>query len=230
MRSRPTSSRGSARSGSAGRAAGPRRSQPRTIASPASKPPSKAATTATRFRFFAGKGGVGKTTCAAAFAVREAARARVLVASLDPAHSLADALCRPLGPAPTRIPLANGRLFAVEIDAPLALNRWVAERRGTLEQLAVEGTWLDRDDVRRLLSLSLPGIDEIAALLEIERLSADSRFDLVVVDTAPTGHTLRLLDLPSTLGDIAVLFERMREKTRVMQAALEARRGGRPRS
>jgi arsenite-transporting ATPase len=180
----------------------------------------KAATSATRFHFVGGKGGVGKTTCAAAFAVRAAAQSRVLVASLDPAHSLADALGSPLGPVPKRIPLPNGRLSAVEIDAGLALEGWLADRRATLEQLAVEGTWLDRDDVRRLLELSLPGIDEIAALLEIARLAADSRFDLVVVDTAPTGHTLRLLGLPSTLGDIAAVFEQMREKSRVMQAAL----------
>ena len=163
---------------------------------------------------------MGKTTCAAALAILEARRARVLIASLDPAHSLADALRRPLGPVPKRIPLPNGRLSAVEIDASRALDRWLAERRAALERLAVEGTWLDRDDVRRLLALSLPGIDEIAALLEIARLAADSRFDLVVVDTAPTGHTLRLLGLPSTLGDIAAVFEQMRDKSRVMQAAL----------
>ena len=144
----------------------------------------------------------------------------MLVASLDPAHSLGDALRIPLGPTPTRVPGSTRRLFAVEIDAGLALDRWLDERRGTLERLAVEGTWLDRDDVRRLLALSLPGIDEIAALLEIARLAADTRFDVVVVDTAPTGHTLRLLELPSTLGDIAALFDHMREKTRVMQAAL----------
>ena len=163
---------------------------------------------------------MGKTTCAAALAIHEAERARVLVASLDPAHSLADALRRPLGPDPKRLPLPKRRLSAVEIDAGLALDRWLVERRGTLEQLAVDGSWLDRDDVRRLLELSLPGIDEIAALLEIARLAADSRFDLVVVDTAPTGHTLRLLGLPSTLGGIAALFEQMRDKSRVMQAAL----------
>lgn len=163
---------------------------------------------------------MGKTTCAAALAIHEATRARVLVASLDPAHSLADVLRRPLGPAPTRIPLPKGRLSAVEIDAHLALDRWLTERRTTLERLAVEGTWLDRDDVRRLLALSLPGIDEIAALLEIARLADDNRFDLVVIDTAPTGHTLRLLGLPSTLGDIAAVFEQMREKSRLMQAAL----------
>lgn len=185
----------------------------------------KAATTrtATSFHLVGGKGGVGKTTCAAAIAIDEAARRRVLVASIDPAPSLADAFRTPLGPRPTRIPRVKGQLSAVEIDAPRALDRWIAGRRETLERLAVEGTWLDHEDVSRLLKLSLPGIDELAALLEISRLAAARTVDLVVVDTAPTGHTLRMLALPATLGDIAAVFDHMREKTRVMEAALTGR-------
>lgn len=185
----------------------------------------KAATTrtATSFHLVGGKGGVGKTTCAAAIALDEAARRRVLVASIDPAPSLADALRTPLGPRPTRVPRVKGQLSAVEIDAPRALDRWLAGRRETLERLAVEGTWLDHEDVSRLLTLSLPGIDELAALLEISRLAAERTVDLVVVDTAPTGHTLRLLALPATLGDIAAVFDHMREKTRVMESALTGR-------
>lgn len=89
-----------------------------------------------------------------------------------------------------------------------------------LESIAVAGTWLDRDDVARLLRLSLPGIDELAALLEISRLAGSRRFDLIVVDTAPTGHTLRMLAMPQTLFGVAVAFDRMREKHRVMEEAL----------
>ena len=89
-----------------------------------------------------------------------------------------------------------------------------------MESIAVEGTWLDRDDIARLLQLSLPGIDELAALLEISRLAGSKRFDLIIVDTAPTGHTLRMLAMPQTLVDIAVVFDRMREKHRVMEEAL----------
>lgn len=145
---------------------------------------------------------------------------RVLVASTDPAPSLGDAFKRPLGRTPRRVPLPKGRLSAVEINAASALKRWLDERRATLESIAVEGTWLDRDDIARLLSLSLPGIDELAALLEISRLAHSRRFDLIIVDTAPTGHTLRMLAMPQTLVDVAVVFDRMREKHRVMEAAL----------
>ena len=141
----------------------------------------------------------------------------MLVASTDPAPSLGDALRVPLGGSPRR---AAPHLDAVEIDAPRTLRRWITDRRQSLEEIALQGTWLDREDVTRLLSLSLPGIDEVAALLEISRLARGGRYDLIVVDTAPTGHTLRMLAMPETLFGIARVFDRMRQKHRVMVEAL----------
>ncbi len=90
----------------------------------------------------------------------------------------------------------------------------------SLEQIALRGTWLDQEDVGRLLELSLPGIDELAALLEIARARRSRRFDLIVVDTAPTGHTLRMLTMPEMLGGLARVFDLMQQKHRVMVAAL----------
>ena len=142
------------------------------------------------------------------------------MASTDPAPSLGDAFELTLSARPRRVPLPKGRLSAVEINAASSLKRWLDERRATLESIAVEGTWLDREDIARLLQLSLPGIDELAALLEISRLAGSRRYDLIVVDTAPTGHTLRMLAMPQTLMDVAVVFDRMREKHRVMEEAL----------
>lgn len=174
-----------------------------------------------RFHFVGGKGGVGKTTCSAAFAVLEArAGSRVLVASTDPAPSLADAFDLRLSSSPRSIPLRTGSLHAVEIDATLALRRWIDERRSSLETIALQGTWLDKEDVTNLLGLSLPGIDEVAALLELSRLAGSGRFDVVIVDTAPTGHTLRMLSMPDTLFGIARVFDRMWDKHRVMVEAL----------
>ena len=176
------------------------------------------------FHFVGGKGGVGKTTCAAALALGYArAGARTLVISTDPAPSLGDAFTRPLGAAPRSLPATGGRLHAVEIDAPGALKRWLSSRRPTLEQIALRGTWLDEEDVSRLLRLSLPGIDELAALLEIARVSATRRYDRIVVDTAPTGHTLRMLGTPAVLRAIAAVFDHMQAKHRLM---VEALRGG----
>jgi arsenite-transporting ATPase len=153
-----------------------------------------------------------------------AARAgrRTLIVSTDPAPSLGDALRQPLGASPRRVK-GLSRLDAVEVDAPVALERWIAARRELLEEIALRGTWLDRDDVARLLRLSLPGIDEIAALLELADFSAAGRYDCVIVDTAPTGHMLRMLGMPALLGGIARAFDRMQGKHRILVNAL---RGG----
>ena len=116
-----------------------------------------------------------------------------------------------------------GPLDALEIDAPRALERWLDPRRATFEAIALRGTWLDADDVGRLLRLSLPGIDEVAALMEIGRLGAAGRHDLVVVDTAPTGHTLRMLATPELLRTVAAVFDRMQGKHRAIVEALRGR-------
>jgi arsenite-transporting ATPase len=148
---------------------------------------------------------------------------RTLVISTDPAPSLGDVFKRALAGDPTTIPVRRGLLHAVEIDARTALDRWIAVRRERLERIALRGTWLDQDDVSRLLRLSLPGIDELAGLLEITRFAETGQYDLIVIDTAPTGHTLRMLAMPDTLRAVARVFDEMQSKHRVM---VEALRGG----
>lgn len=151
---------------------------------------------------------------------------RVLVLSTDPASSLRDAfqLSRPRVPGrPQRVATTRGLLHVHDIDATRALDGWLSARRDALERIALRGTWLDEEDVSRLLRLSLPGIDEIAALFEIARIGGEGRYDLVVVDTAPTGHTLRMLAMPGTLLALARVFDHMQAKHRVM---VEALRGG----
>ena len=142
-----------------------------------------------------------------------------LIVSTDPAPSLGDALEQRLTrrPRPVRgVP----RLEAVEVDAPAALAEWLAGRRARLEAIALRGTWLDRDDVTRLLRLSLPGIDEIAGLLQIGGFAASGRYEHIIVDTAPTGHLLRMLGMPAILEAVAELFDRMQAKHRTMVEAL----------
>lgn len=140
--------------------------------------------------------------------------------STDPAPSLGDVFNRGLSRTPRRIPLSRGVLYGVEIDAAQALERWLGARRDAFERIALRGTWLDREDVSRLLRLSLPGVDELAALLEITRLAGAGRYDRIVVDTAPTGHTLRMLTMPESLRAIASVFDRMQAKHRLMVEAL----------
>jgi arsenite-transporting ATPase len=176
---------------------------------------------AVRLHFFAGKGGVGKTTCAAAAAVVAAeAGTRVAVISTDPAHSLGDAVGRALGPAPRRVPVRAGALDAVELDADRALARWLARWRPTLSTIAERGTYLDDEDLERLLRLSFPGVDELMALVELARLAEHGRYELVVVDTAPTGHALRLLAMPRTLQRIASVLNDLYAKHRFLADSL----------
>jgi len=161
--------------------------------------------------FFGGKGGVGKTTCASAFALAALQRdkaARVLAVSTDPAHSLRDAL----GAHPPR------RLRVVELDAPRTFARWIARNRSATADILEHGTWLDPGDIDALLELPIPGVDELVGLIEIDRLA--SGFDPVVIDTAPTGHTLRLLGAPATVRTIAEILDALQEEHRIIREQL----------
>jgi len=152
-----------------------------------------------RVVLYTGKGGVGKTTTAAATAACAAARGRrALVVSADPAHSLGDVFGERLGPSPRRVAAsaARGRplrLDACEIDARAEMERhWGAVRDwlvAIFRHQGIEGA------VAEELAL-LPGAEEVAALLAVEAHARSGAYDLVVVDCAPTGATLRLLALP----------------------------------
>ena len=152
----------------------------------------------TEFLLYGGKGGVGKTTCAAATALAAAESGReTLVVSTDPAHSLSDSLETDLGAEPTEL---RDRLWAAEIDPETQKD----EYREILEALAKDlrsvGIRMDDEDVADVFSAGMPpGSDELAALDRLARYADDDRFDLIVLDTAPTGHTLRLLDLPEVM-------------------------------
>jgi len=171
---------------------------------------------APRYRFFAGKGGAGKTTCAAAAGLALAQRgARTLVVSTDPAHSLADALEVKLSATPRQI---RGSLHAAEMNADRALQRWLRARERSFRLIASRGTYLDDEDIDSLFRLSLPGVDELVALIELERLGGG--FDEVVVDTAPAGHTLRLLQMPEKLAGLAKVLDDLQAKHRATAASL----------
>ena len=130
-------------------------------------------------------------------------------------------------PAPVR---GAKHLYAANIDAATAFDRWLAPRRELLAAIAVRGTYLDDEDVARLLKLSLPGIDEVIGLVEITRLSqglprrsgeaAKAGFETVIVDTAPTGHTLRLLAAPALLGRVAGVLDSLQSHHRAVVSAL----------
>ena len=147
-----------------------------------------------RVLLFTGKGGVGKTTASAATAAAAAARgSKVLVLSTDAAHSLADALGLPLTGAPTQV---DTGLYAMQVDTQAAFEQTWREVQGYLLGL-LERAGVDALQAEELTVL--PGAEEVLALLEVTRQVTTGPWDLVVVDCAPTGETLRLLALPEAL-------------------------------
>jgi arsenite-transporting ATPase len=159
--------------------------------------------------FFGGKGGVGKTTCAAAIALA-ASRAgrRVLLVSTDPAHSTSDIFERRIGAEPAPIAPA---LHAMEIDAAAESQRYVAAVKEHIAQ--VFGYALLKEANRQIdLAATMPGAEEVALFDRMGALirGEDERFDLIVFDTAPTGHTLRLIRMPELMASWIKALSRSR--------------------
>ncbi|MFL6337041.1 MAG: ArsA family ATPase [Pyrinomonadaceae bacterium] len=187
----------------------------------------------TRYLFFGGKGGTGKTTAAAAtaLALLDAAKPdeRLLLFSTDPAHSLSDSLDVEIGDRTAEVARrgrgeAAPRLYAREMDAARALGEFKEKHRAVLAEIADRGTILDETDIDDLLDLSLPGMDEVMALFELSEVERAEEFARVVVDTAPSGHTSRMLRLPEVFARWVGALDVMSEKHRYMVAHF-ARRG-----
>ena len=170
-----------------------------------------------------GKGGTGKTTVSAGVAAHLARRGhRTLVLSTDPAGTLGDALGASLGPKPQ--PIANvPNLDACQLVAAVERNEFLARWRDVIATIIDRGTYLDASDIDGLVDAALPGADEVFALLALASLLRESTYDRIVVDTAPTGHTLRLLALPRTFDALIALLDTMQQKHRFMVQALTHR-------
>ncbi|HTF47330.1 MAG TPA: ArsA family ATPase [Pseudonocardia sp.] len=148
-----------------------------------------------RILLFTGKGGVGKTTLAAATAARLARSGRkALVISTDPAHSLGDALDADLGGDPLEV---DPGLFAAHLDGRALVEGAWNELRGHLRTV-LAGAGVDELVADELTWL--PGVDELLALGEVRRLAQTGPWEVVIVDCGPTAETLRLLGLPEAIG------------------------------
>jgi len=155
---------------------------------------------------FGGKGGVGKTTCASSAAIWAAEHGRnTLIISTDPAHSLGDSLGVDLPPGEATKILGVNNLTALEIDPKTD----ISEYKGLTNMNPLEGSDMPdfmggiplMEDIQDMASMSPPGIDEAFALMKVlEFIETEHDYDLVIFDTAPTGHTLRFLSLPETLS------------------------------
>lgn len=148
-----------------------------------------------RVLLFTGKGGVGKTTVAAATAVRAAnAGLRTLVMSTDPAHSLADSFEMRIGSTATEV-MEN--LWAEQVDAQERLEANWREIQDYMVQLM---NWAGTETIQAEELTVIPGLDEIFALIDVKTHVESGRYDLLVVDCAPTAETLRLLSLPEIMN------------------------------
>jgi len=152
-----------------------------------------------KFIFFGGKGGTGKTTCAGAYALKKSREDKnVLVVSTDPAHSLADAFGKDIG---SEIVQLTDRLWGLEIDAELEAKKYMKGIQDQMLNLVSAGIV---EEIKKQLEIAYmsPGAEEAAIFdkfIEVMRMAGNS-YDMIVFDTAPTGHTLRLLTLPEILG------------------------------
>jgi arsenite-transporting ATPase len=144
-----------------------------------------------RIILFTGKGGVGKTSISAATALRSAQLGhRTMVVSTDPAHSLGDSFDLKIGPEPVQL---AENLWAQEID----LLHQMSQHWGTVQQyLAALFSWRGMDNMMAEEASILPGMEELASLLQIGHLAESGLYDVIVVDMAPTGATLQLLAFP----------------------------------
>ena len=149
--------------------------------------------------FVGGKGGVGKTTTSCCLSVQLAkVRPNVLIVSTDPAHNLSDAFGQKFGREPIKV---NGfdNLFCMEVDSS-GDQEWEAlEAAQAAQGVATDGLESGVGSIMKDLMTSVPGIDEAMAFAELMKMVQEMNYSTIVFDTAPTGHTLRLLSFPKTM-------------------------------
>jgi len=149
-----------------------------------------------------GKGGTGKTTISIAAALHLSKSRPVILFTTDPASNLADIL--------------HGELRTEALDASALYRRFLDRNLDSFLELGDRGTYLDKDELRRFFELSLPGVDELMAWMRIGELVEENADATIVVDTAPTGHTLRMLSSSDHFRQFAEALDSMQAKHRGM--------------
>jgi len=155
-----------------------------------------------RVILFGGKGGVGKTTISIAAALHLGKSRPVILFTTDPASNLSDIL--------------HGEVRTEALDASALYRRFLDRNLESFLELGDRGTYLDKDELRRFFELSLPGVDELMAWMRIGELAEENPDATIVVDTAPTGHTLRMLSSADHFRQFAEALDSMQAKHRGM--------------
>ncbi|MGZ8852820.1 MAG: ArsA family ATPase, partial [Thermoanaerobaculia bacterium] len=161
-----------------------------------------------RVLLFGGKGGVGKTTISALAALHFSQTRKVVLFTTDPASNLQDLF----SPA-IRDP--RSAIYKIEeLDAQALYKGFLDENLPNLLEIGDRGTYLDREELKRFFELSLPGVDELMAWMRIGELAEQNEDALLVVDTAPTGHTVRMLGAGEHFRQFAQALDTLEAKHR----------------
>ena len=174
-----------------------------------------------KLALFVGKGGVGKTTVSAAYAVHQAMRRpkkAVLLLSTDPAHSLSDIFQQELSNKVTKARVPKGDLRVWQVDAEKRFRAFLDQRRSEVLAILESGSIFSKEEMEPFLDATLPGMAEMSALLAIHDALSSGRYAEVVVDTAPFGHTLRLFELPEHFRRFLAFLEFAASRDRVLAA------------
>ncbi len=174
--------------------------------------------------FVGGKGGVGKTTLSIALGLQSAQEVPTLVISTDPAHSIAHVIHNPKWYKKLEIPTKiDTQLYAVELNAQKQYALFREKHRKEILQWFESSTYFSEEDTEALFSLSLPGLDELMAFKAITEFHAANQWQRIIVDTAPTGHALRLLQVPELLDDWVKVMATLRWKYRVVKTTFQGK-------
>lgn len=163
-----------------------------------------------RLIFVGGKGGVGKTTAASTIALHLSERIaqdrqheKILLFSTDPAHSIGDSFNVKIGDMPTRI---TNTLDAVEINADQLMGEFKNANKSAIQELLTKTASLNEKEADAAMDLTIPGIDEFMSLVKLSHFIDENIYKTICVDTAPTGHTLRLLATPNVVNNWLMFF------------------------
>ena len=175
------------------------------------------------FIIFGGKGGSGKTTSACATALylaQQYKNKKILIVSTDPAPSIGDSFNVEVGNKITQI---QDNVWAQELDAKELMEDFRRKNLEIIKTLVDRGTYLGREDIGEFASLSLPGMDEMMAIIKIADLLKTEKYDLIILDTAPTGHTKVLLSLPKKMKRWLKVGNLMMAKHRFMMRRIRGK-------
>lgn len=168
----------------------------------------------TELIIFGGKGGCGKTTCSASVGLHESKNGKnVLIISTDPQKSLSDIFEQKIGNEISKIKNMDN-LSVIEIDAKKSLDEFRKKYQKIIMRIISDATYLPERDLDKFIEFTLPGMDEVMALIEVTKIIKTGNYDLIILDTAPTGHTLKLLNLPQQMQRWVDLLYKMRTKNR----------------